>query len=77
MPAFVLVVSGDYYSILGLNDSANKSDIKRAYRRMSVVYHPDKNPAPDAADVFDAVRTAYEVLSHDEKRQAYDTGSFV
>ena len=65
----------DYYSVLGIADTADKSEVKKAYRRMSVIYHPDKNSGVDAAAMFNSVRTAYEVLSHEEKRRVYDTGT--
>jgi DnaJ-class molecular chaperone len=65
---------GDYYTVLGITDTAEKADIKRAYRRLSVKYHPDKDPSAEAKEMFDSVRNAYEVLSDNSKRQVYDTG---
>ena len=54
--------------------TATSADIKRAYRKLSLKYHPDKNSAPDAAEKFAEIGTAYEVLSDDEKRSLYDRG---
>lgn len=67
----------DYYEVLGLEKSANKEDIKRAYRRMAVRYHPDRNPNDkDAEDRFKEATEAYEILADDRKRQAYDQFGF-
>jgi hypothetical protein len=63
----------DYYEILGVNSSAHSSDIKRAYRRLAVMYHPDKNPSPDAESMFKQINEAYDVLSDPDKRLAYDS----
>ena len=62
----------DHYAALGLGANASLSDIKKAFRQKASLYHPDKNDAPDAAQRFQAVQKAYEVLSDDEARQAYD-----
>ncbi len=62
----------DYYDILGLNRSASKADIKKAYRHLAKQYHPDANKDDGAAEMFKDVSEAYEVLSDDEKRQRYD-----
>ena len=62
----------DHYSALGLNSAATLADIKKAFRQKASFYHPDKNPAPDAATRFRAVQEAYDVLSDADKRQAYD-----
>ena len=71
----ILVVGGkDYYKILGVSRSASAADIKRAYRKLSLKYHPDKNPAPDAANKFAEIATAYDVLSDDDKRETYNRG---
>ncbi len=63
----------DYYEILGVSSSAHASDIKRAYRRLAVMYHPDKNPSPDAESIFKQINEAYDVLSDPDKRRAYDS----
>ncbi|MBN2457334.1 MAG: molecular chaperone DnaJ [Sedimentisphaerales bacterium] len=63
----------DYYEVLGLAKNASADDIKRAYRRMAMKYHPDKNPGNKEAEAkFKECAEAYEVLSDSEKRQRYD-----
>lgn len=64
----------DYYQVLGVNKDASADDIKRAYRRLAMKYHPDKNPGNKAeAEVkFKECAEAYEVLSDPEKRKQYD-----
>lgn len=62
----------DHYAALGLGANASLADIKKAFRQNASYYHPDRNSAPDAAQRFQAVQKAYEVLSDDEARQAYD-----
>jgi DnaJ family protein C protein 3 len=68
----------DYYKILGLDKSADVRDIKKAYKTLAKVYHPDKQAGvadkKSAEDKFKDVAEAYEVLSDDEKRAAYDRG---
>jgi molecular chaperone DnaJ len=63
----------DYYQVLGVERGASADDIKKAYRKLAVKYHPDKNPGDKTAeDKFKELGEAYEVLSSDEKRAAYD-----
>lgn len=62
----------DYYEVLGVSKDAKKEDIKRAYRRLVKKYHPDVNKEADAEEKFKEIQEAYEVLSDDAKRQAYD-----
>lgn len=72
---FTLSIAGkDYYKILNVARTASAADIKRAYRKLSLKYHPDKNSAPDAAQKFAEISTAYDVLSDPEKREAYNRG---
>lgn len=62
----------DYYDVLGVARSASKEELKKAYRRMARQYHPDVNDDPEASERFKEISEAYEVLSDDQKRAAYD-----
>lgn len=62
----------DYYKLLGVEKGATAEQIKKAYRKLALQYHPDRNKSPDAAEKFKEVTKAYEVLSDPKKRQAYD-----
>jgi curved DNA-binding protein len=62
----------DYYQILGVSRDAEKSDIKKAYRKLARKYHPDVNQDANAEDKFKEINEAYEVLKDKDKRQAYD-----
>ncbi|XP_026492674.1 dnaJ protein homolog 1 [Vanessa tameamea] len=62
----------DYYKILGLSKGATDDEIKKAYRKLALKYHPDKNKAPGAEERFKEVAEAYEVLSDKKKREIYD-----
>lgn len=62
----------DYYEILGINKNATEKEIKGAYRKLAMQYHPDKNSAPDAEEKFKEVSEAYEILSDPAKREKYD-----
>ena len=63
----------DYYEVLGVNRDASDEDIKKAYRKLAMKHHPDRNPdSKDAEEKFKEAKEAYEVLSEAEKRRAYD-----
>lgn len=53
----------NYYQLLGLDQAASEDDIKKAYRRLALKYHPDKNQDPGAEEMFKNISEAYEVLS--------------
>jgi len=63
----------DYYSVLGLPRGASQEDIKKAYRRLALKYHPDKNKDPGAEERFKEIAEAYEVLIDTNKKHEYDT----
>ncbi len=62
----------DYYEVLGVSKTASKEEIKDAYRKLALQYHPDRNKAPDAEERFKQISEAYAVLSDDDKRAQYD-----
>src|SRR5688572_19439494 len=62
----------DYYEVLGISKSADKKEIKKAYRKLAKEFHPDRNKAEDAETKFKEVQEAYDVLGDDDKRKAYD-----
>ena len=62
----------DLYSILGIQRSANDSEIKKAYKKLAFQYHPDKNKELDAQDKFRDISEAYDILTHADKRRMYD-----
>lgn len=62
----------DHYATLGVTANAPLADIKKAFRQKASFYHPDRNDAPDAAQRFQAIQKAYEVLSDENARQVYD-----
>ncbi|MDR3161497.1 MAG: molecular chaperone DnaJ [Spirochaetaceae bacterium] len=67
----------DYYEVLGLQKNASKDDIKKAYRKLAIQYHPDKNPGnKEAEEKFKEATEAYEILSDDQKKSAYDQFGF-
>src|SRR5574343_1755078 len=63
----------DYYEVLGVNRDASEEDIKKAYRKLAMKFHPDRNPDnPKAEENFKEAKEAYEILSDAQKRAAYD-----
>jgi molecular chaperone DnaJ len=63
----------DYYDVLGVSKSVGKDELKKAYRKLAMKYHPDRNPDDSqAAEKFKELSEAYEILSDDQKRQTYD-----
>ena len=63
----------DYYEVLGVQRNASKDEIKDAYRKLAMQFHPDRNKSPGAEERFKEISEAYAVLSDDQKRQQYDT----
>ncbi len=63
----------DYYEVLGVSKGADEKEVKKAYRRVAMKYHPDRNPGDAEAEAsFKEASEAYEILSDSEKRAAYD-----
>lgn len=62
----------DYYKILNVDKKATKEEIKKAYKKLAMQYHPDKNSDPEAAEKFKDINEAHEILSDDAKRSKYD-----
>lgn len=62
----------DYYKTLGVTKEASADEIKKAYRKLALKYHPDRNPGKESEEKFKKISEAYAVLSDAEKRQQYD-----
>jgi DnaJ-class molecular chaperone len=69
-----IVLSADYYKTLGVKKNASKKELKKAYRKLALKYHPDKNikNKAKATKKFEELSTAYEVLNDPQKRRIYD-----
>ena len=63
----------DYYKILQISKNASEDDIKKAYRKLALKYHPDKNKSPEAEEKFKEIAEAYDVLSDPKKKQIFDS----
>ncbi|HEX4767875.1 MAG TPA: DnaJ domain-containing protein, partial [Lichenihabitans sp.] len=64
----------DPYTILGLPRTADKAEIKKAFRKLAKKYHPDQSKEPRAKERFAEANSAYEILGDDQKRAAFDRG---
>ncbi|KAF9223958.1 DnaJ-domain-containing protein [Gyrodon lividus] len=68
----MMPVETEYYDLLGVPVDVNDTDLKKAYRKQAMKYHPDKNPSPDAEETFKEISKAYQVLSDPNLRVVYD-----
>lgn len=62
----------NYYRVLGVDEQASQAEIKAAYKRLVLLYHPDRNPSPDATSKFIEVKEAYDVLGDPDRKASYD-----
>ena len=65
-------MGSDYYSVLDVKPTATLEEIKKAYKKKALQFHPDKNPEAEAEEKFKQIAEAYEVLSDGDKKQKYD-----
>lgn len=68
----IIGASKDLYDILGISKDASEKEVKSAFRQLSKKFHPDKNPSPEADEIFIEINEAYEILSNPEKKANYD-----
>lgn len=68
----MFVMGKDYYKVLGIQKGASDDEIKKAYRKQALLYHPDKNKSSGAEDKFKEIAEAYDVLSDTKKKDIYD-----
>ena len=68
----IVAIKKDYYEVLGVIKSASDEDIKKAFRRLALEYHPDRNSDPEAGERFKEINEAYQILISKEKRSVYD-----
>lgn len=62
----------DYYQVLGVSNNASQDEIRKAYKKLALQYHPDRNPSEEAQEKFKDITHAYEILSDSEKKEIYD-----
>lgn len=67
-----IIAKTDYYDILGVKKTANEDELKKAYKKLALKFHPDKNRAPQATDAFKKVNQAFACLSNPDKKRIYD-----
>ena len=65
----------NYYKVLDLDNSAQLQDIKKAYKRLALKWHPDRNKSPEAEEMFKKIAEAYEILSDPDKKVYYEKNS--
>ena len=64
--------SDNHYEVLGIQKTASDNEIKKAYHKLAIIWHPDKNKNPKATDIFKRIAEAYETLSDKTRREEYD-----